>query len=167
ATPAAIVVGAGKGAENGILIKGGEYLERTQKINTIVFDKTGTLTKGEPSVTDIQNLETGFSDQEILRYAAIAEKRSEHPLAAAIVKKASDSGETLHEADSFQSITGKGVQANYSGKEIIFGNPKILEDFRISLDGKAKQKLDELTAQGKTVMVLAINGQAAGIIAVA
>jgi Cu+-exporting ATPase len=167
ATPAAIVVGAGKGAENGILIKGGEYLERTQKINTIVFDKTGTLTKGEPEVTEIQKLGSAFSEEEILRYAAIAEKQSEHPLASAIVKKAIDSGEKLPDPDSFQSSTGKGVEASYSGKQIIFGNPRILEDSKISLDGKAREQLDNLTGQGKTVMVLAINGQAAGIIAVA
>ena len=85
------MVGAGKGAENGILIKGGEYLERTQKIDTVVFDKTGTLTKGEPSVTDIVNLNAGsYSDDELLRISAIAEKRSEHPLAQAVLKLASD-----------------------------------------------------------------------------
>ena len=119
ATPAAISVGAGKGAENGILIKGGEYLERTEKIDTVVFDKTGTLTKGEPSVTDIVNLSPeSFTDDEILKFAAIAENRSEHPLASAIMKKAKEKfpNQSFDGATNFESIPGKGVRATYSGQ---------------------------------------------------
>jgi Cu+-exporting ATPase len=170
ATPAAIVVGAGKGAENGILIKAGEYLERTQKIDTIVFDKTGTLTKGEPSVTDIISLKPSkFNDQEILRFAAIAEKHSEHPISSAIIRRARDEfpKESLPDPSSFESIPGKGVHATYSEDDILFGNPKILEDFNIVIEESAKTRLEDLHAQGKTSMVLAINKEVVGIIAAA
>ncbi|MGI0092453.1 MAG: copper-translocating P-type ATPase, partial [Nitrososphaerales archaeon] len=169
ATPAAIVVGAGKGAENGILIKGGEYLERTQKIDTIVFDKTGTLTKGEPSITDIVNLKSTFSDGEILTFAAIAEKHSEHPLASAIIKRAQIdlSNETIPDTDSFESLSGRGVHAAYSGRDIVFGNARILESFGLQLKQDEQAKLAELQAQGKTVMILAIDKQVSGLIAAA
>jgi Cu+-exporting ATPase len=170
ATPAAIVVGAGKGAENGILIKGGEYLERTQKIDTIVFDKTGTLTKGEPSVTDIANLKPSeYSEREIITLAAIVEKRSEHPLASAILKKAKEilPSEQLQEPESFETIAGKGVHATYSGKEIIFGNTKILDSFNLRLEEQSLSKLNDFRGLGKTTMILAVDGQVIGIIAVA
>lgn len=171
ATPAAIVVGAGKGAENGILIKGGEYLERTQKIDTVVFDKTGTLTKGEPSVTDIMNLQSSFiSNDEILGLAAIAEKQSEHPLATAILKRASTDfhKEEIPDPDSFESLSGKGVHAKYKGKDIIFGNEKMVADsLTLKLGEEAKQRLTELQEQGKTVMILGVDNQITGLVAVA
>ncbi len=170
ATPAAIVVGAGKGAENGILIKGGEYLERTEKIDTVVFDKTGTLTKGEPSVTNFVNFEPRqVKDTEILKFAAIAEKQSEHPLATAIMKRAQDDfpNEPILNPDSFESISGKGVHGTYSGRDIIFGNPKIIDFFGLQLDAEEKEKLSELQAQGKTVMILAIDKHVTGLVAVA
>ncbi|MHB8567069.1 MAG: heavy metal translocating P-type ATPase [Nitrososphaerales archaeon] len=170
ATPAAIVVGAGKGAENGILIKGGEYLERTQKINTIVFDKTGTLTRGEPSVTDVINLNPeGFSDAEVLRFAAIAEKQSEHPLASAVLKKVrkQDPQIVIKDPQSFESIPGKGVRVSVSGKEVLLGNAKLLEDYAIKIDPESRAKLNELRGQGKTSILLAINKQLSGIIAAA
>src|SRR5579875_53648 len=169
ATPAAIVGGAGKGAENGILIKGGEYLERTQKIDTVVFDKTGTLTKGEPSVTDVLNLGSTFTEKEILKFAAIAEKQSEHPLAAAILRRAKsdlDDG-VVPDPDTFESISGRGVHATYSGSDIIFGNVRILDSFGLRLSDEDRRKLSELQAQGKTVMILAINKQVSALIAVA
>jgi Cu+-exporting ATPase len=168
ATPAAISVGAGKGAENGILIKGGEYLERTEKIDTVVFDKTGTLTKGEPSVTDIVNLNPeSFTDDEILKYAAIAENRSEHPLASAIMKKAKEKfpNHSFDVSVNFESIPGKGVRATYSGREILFGNTKILESKQLT--ATVAEKLDELRSQGKTTMILTVNGNVAGLIAAA
>jgi Cu+-exporting ATPase len=173
ATPAAIVVGAGKGAENGILIKGGEYLERTQKVDTIVFDKTGTLTRGEPSVTDIVNLKPNeVEDKAVIKLAAIAEKQSEHPLASAILAKAqhelSNGGQLgIPDPESFESISGKGVHATYSGKDIIFGNSKLIEYFGLKLDEKDQAKLFELQSQGKTVMILTIDKQVSGLVAVA
>src|SRR5579875_1263621 len=169
ATPAAIIVGAGKGAENGSLIKGGEDLERTQKIDTVVFDKTGTLTKGEPSVTDVLNLGSTFTEKEILKFAAIAEKQSEHPLAAAILRRAKsdlDDG-VVPDPDTFESISGRGVHATYSGSDIIFGNVRILDSFGLRLSDEDRRKLSELQAQGKTVMILAINKQVSALIAVA
>ncbi|MHB8568482.1 MAG: heavy metal translocating P-type ATPase [Nitrososphaerales archaeon] len=169
ATPAAIIVGAGKGAENGILIKGGEYLERTQKIDTIVFDKTGTLTKGEPSVTDIVSLSSAFTDEEVLRFAAIAEKQSEHPLASAILKKAQStlSSQITPDPDSFESIPGKGVRVSYSGREILLGNTRVLEVFGVNQDANSKAKLDELRSEGKTAMILAVDRKIVGIVAAA
>ncbi len=168
ATPAAVVTGAGKGAENGILIKGGEYLERMQKINTIVFDKTGTLTKGKPSVTDLVQL-ADLSQGELLQMAAIAEKRSEHPLAAAILERAeSELGpKEVPDPDSFESVTGEGIRASHSGSEIVFGNTKILDSSGIKLSEEAVRKLSALMQDGKTAMVLAVNGKVVGIVAVA
>ncbi len=165
ATPAAIVVGAGKGAENGILIRGGEYLERTQKIRTVVFDKTGTLTKGEPMVTDVISLDRSrYVENDVLRLAAIAEKHSEHPLAGAILEKAQ--GFSIPEPESFEAFPGKGVRVSYSGETILFGNEKILSAFGVLLDETEKSILAELGSQGKTAMVLSIDGKAVGIIAV-
>ncbi len=172
ATPAAIVVGAGKGAENGILIKGGEYLERTQKINTIVFDKTGTLTKGEPSVTDIVNLSSSskeVSDADLIWLAAIAEKHSEHPLATAILKRAKQESpdKPVPDPDSFESLTGRGIHAAYSGKDILFGNTRILDEFDLKLNEEAEAKLDDLRREGKTAMIVIVDKKVSGIIAVA
>ncbi len=169
ATPAAIAVGAGKGAENGILIKGGEYLERTQKIDTVIFDKTGTLTNGEPVVTDIVSFERTVSDEDILRFAAISEKHSNHPLASAILKRARQQlpSEVIQDPDSFESISGKGVHATYSGKDILFGNAALLESFRTVLDQVSSSKLVGLSDQGKTVMLLAVDHHPVGAIVVA
>lgn len=165
ATPAAIVVGAGKGAENGILIKGGEYLERTQKIDAVVFDKTGTLTKGEPSVTDI--LAITLPEEEILRLAAIAEKRSEHPLATAILHRYSESfREPIPEPDSFDSIPGQGIHVTFGVRDVLLGNSKLVES-SASLDENTKSKMKELTRRGKTVVILCVDKKAAGLIAVA
>jgi Cu+-exporting ATPase len=170
ATPAAIVVGAGKGAENGILIKGGEYLERSQKIDTVVFDKTGTLTKGEPSVTDIVNLDSSmYSDMDILKFAAIAEKRSEHPLASAIVKREQSEIKkgNIPDPESFEAISGKGVHVTYSGHDIVLGNLGILDDFGLEMSENFRGKLLELQSKGETVMVLAIDKSIVGLVAVA
>ena len=165
ATPAAIVVGAGKGAENGILIKGGEYLERTQKINTVVFDKTGTLTKGEPSVIDILTFSLGETD--VLKLAAIAEKQSEHPLAGAILEKSKMILEAVPDPESFESVPGQGVRAEYSGQKILLGNQKLLESSGVKLSSDQEARLNELRLQGKTVMILAVDKVVAGALAVA
>jgi len=169
ATPAAIAVGAGKGAENGILIKGGEYLERTQKIDTVVFDKTGTLTKGRPSVTDIECLDGTGDLDELVTLAAVAEKNSEHPLATAILEHYSEGsrGKALPQPESFEAFLGLGVRASYGGKELLFGNAQLLRQRGVRMSGNAGARLVELQSQGKTVMILAEEGVARGIVAVA
>ena len=165
ATPAAIVVGAGKGAENGILIKGGEYLERTQKIDTVVFDKTGTLTKGEPSVTDVLSFDS--DEDKILKLAAIAEKQSEHPLALAIVGEAKKRFQSVPDPESFEAITGQGVRCGYSGKEILLGNQKLINSSGITVSNDQQSKINELRSRGKTVMIVAVDRAVVGAIGMA
>ena len=169
ATPAAISVGAGKGAENGILIKGGEYLERTQKIDTIVFDKTGTLTKGEPSVTDLLSLTEPHDAGEVLRLAAVAEKNSEHPLASAILKKHGEEfpGAPVPEPETFESAPGLGIKAHFEGKTLLLGSAHLLQQNGVNVAEQIKAKLDGLRSQGKTVMLLSQDRELKGVIAVA
>ena len=173
ATPAAVMVGMGKAAENGILIRNGEALELSHKLDTIIFDKTGTLTKGEPSVTDIVlrapslKVKTNpYSPEELLKLAAIAESRSEHPLAQAIVKKAKELGIDIPEPESFDSLAGLGVKASYQGKTILVGNRKLMEEEAIVI-GELDEKIRWLEEEGKTVMTVAYDGEALGVIAVA
>jgi len=166
ATPAALMVGVGKGAEMGILIRGAEYLERSQKVRTVIFDKTGTLTKGEPSVTNVFSIGNPEEDV-VLRLAAIAEGRSEHPLGEAIVKAARDKNLAVEEPDYFEAIPGKGVRARYDGKEIIVGNRKLMHDHQISELGHVERVLQELEGEGKTAMVVSVNEKVVGLIAVA
>ena len=165
ATPTAIMVGTGKGAENGLLIKGGDNLEKTRKLTTIVFDKTGTLTKGEPSVTDVITLED-FDENKLLTLAAGAEKGSEHPLGQAIVKGAEERGLKIPELENFNVIPGHGVKANVEGKEVIVGNRRLMIDNTISADALENQ-ISRLELEGKTAMITAIDSKALGIIAVA
>jgi Cu+-exporting ATPase len=162
ATPTAIIVGTGKGAENGILIKGAEALENIHKINTVVFDKTGTLTKGKPELTDIIELNK-MKKKEILKYAAIAEKGSEHPLAEAILNKAK--GLKIPDSTSFQAVPGYGILAKYNRKTIIFGNRSLMKKYKIKIDGI--DKISDLENEGKTVMILALNKKIVGLVAVA
>jgi len=162
ATPAAILAGVGKGAEYGILLRGGEYVEKARKLNTIVFDKTGTLTKGEPTVTDIIAYER-YSKEDVLQSAATAEKGSEHPLAEAIVKAVGNSN--IQDAEEFEAIPGHGVKAKYKGEQILLGNRKLMKDNNVSIE-PTEESLRKLEEQGKTAMILAINGKIAGIIAV-
>ncbi|UCC41614.1 MAG: heavy metal translocating P-type ATPase [Candidatus Aminicenantes bacterium] len=165
ATPTAVMVGTGKGAENGILIKGGESLESAYKLDTIVFDKTGTLTKGEPTVTDIVTL-NAFTHEDILKYAASAEKGSEHPLGEAIVKRAGEKEIELLEPKNFNAIEGQGVKAEVDGKNILLGNKKLMRGQKIeSMELEARAK--ELAQDGKTPIFVAINEKAIGLIAVA
>jgi Cu+-exporting ATPase len=164
ATPTAIMVGTGKGAENGILIKNGESLERAYKMNTIVFDKTGTLTKGQPVVTDIVPINS--KEDEILMYAAVAEKGSEHPLGEAIVKKANERGVKIPYADSFKAIPGHGVKASYDKKTILLGNRKLMTNNNIGVKD-TEEKINKLENEGKTAMIVALNKKIIGIIAVA
>ena len=163
ATPTAILAGVGKGAEYGILLRSGEYVEKARKLTTIVFDKTGTLTKGEPSVTDIISYNK-FSEESIIQLAASAEKGSEHPLAEAILKKAQQSNITIPEAQMFEAIPGRGVRCTVENKKILLGNRKLMQDEKISA-GQLETDLQKLEEQGKTAMILAVNGKSAGIVA--
>lgn len=164
ATPTAIMVGTGKGAENGILIKGGEALEIAHKINTIVFDKTGTITEGKPVVTDI--ITNGISENEILALAASAEKGSEHPLGEAIVRGAEEKNLELKSIEEFNAIPGHGIEVNIDGKTILIGNKKLIDEKSIDIDVLAKDS-DKLASEGKTPMYIAIDGILRGIVAVA
>ena len=165
ATPTAIMVGTGKGAENGILIKGGEALETTHKIDTIIFDKTGTITEGKPTVTDIITTGTVDSDS-LLQITASAEKGSEHPLGDAIVKSAEDKGLELYQIEHFESITGQGINATIQGKQLLIGNIRLMQEMDIAVEAVLKDA-DTLAAQGKTPMYIALDRKLAGIIAVA
>jgi Cu+-exporting ATPase len=165
ATPTAIMVGTGKGAENGILIKGGEALETAHKITTIVFDKTGTITEGKPTVTDVLPTE-GISKDTLLQLTASAEKNSEHPLGQAIVLGAKEAGLELVATEQFEALTGRGIQANIKGEDILAGNRKLMDESSISLTGM-EEISDRLAEEGKTPMYVAINGTLAGIVAVA
>ena len=165
ATPTSIMVGTGKGAENGILIRGAEALETAHQLTTIVLDKTGTLTKGEPSVTDIIESKK-FSKKEILTLAASAEKGSEHPLGEAIVNKAKIENLGLLDPKDFQAIAGYGIEATIDSRKILLGNLKLMEERKVFLNGFL-EKAEHLSSEGKTPMFLAVDGEAAGIIAVA
>jgi P-type Cu+ transporter len=166
ATPAALMMGSGKGAENGILFKGGEYLEIARKVKTVVFDKTGTLTKGKPSVTDVIDL-SGIGENEILRFASIAEAGSEHPLGHAVVNHAKEKGISVTNLDSFEAVSGHGLKAVYKDHSILIGNRKLIDDNRISITDKIEQDLTELENEGKTAVLVSVDNRLAGIIALA
>jgi len=165
ATPTAIMVGTGKGAEHGILIRNGEALERAHQINTVLLDKTGTLTRGEPVVTDVVAAHFS-SSEEVLRLAASAEHNSEHPLGEAVVKAALEKKLELSPSSDFNAIPGQGVQVSVEGKKIFLGNFKLMEEQGLSLDG-LEPKAAEFLEQGKTVMFMGLDGQVAGIVALA
>jgi Cu+-exporting ATPase len=165
ATPTAVMVGTGKGAENGILIKGGESLETAHKLDTIVFDKTGTLTKGEPEVTDIVT-SGSFSEEDILKYAASAEKASEHPLGEAIIKRASEKGINLESPKDFNAIEGQGLKADVDGKTVFLGNKKLMDGQKILVD-ELEKKAESFAAEGKTPIYVSVDGRSAGLVAVA
>jgi len=165
ATPTAIMVATGKGAENGILIRSAEALERIHKVSTVVMDKTGTLTRGEPSVTDIVAAPHASQD-EFLRLAASAEHSSEHPLGEAIVKAASERKLELLPASDFKAVPGQGVTAVVNGQEICLGNRQLMNERGITLD-KLEAEAGRLLQEGKTVMFIAVNSEPVGIIAVA
>lgn len=164
ATPTAIMVGTGRGAELGILIKSGEALEKAHKINTIVFDKTGTLTSGKPVVTDIKPLNK-YSEEEMLKFAASLEQYSEHPLGEAIVNSAKEKNIPLNNILNFKSVTGKGIYGTISSVEIVIGNKKLLQNFHIPVTDEEIAK--KLANEGKTPMFIAIDGKLEGIIAIA
>ena len=164
ATPTAIMVGTGKGAENGILIKGGEALETTHKIQTIIFDKTGTITEGKPEVTDV--IAASMEEDRLLQLTASAEKSSEHPLGEAIVKGAADKNIELLPVTEFDSITGQGIRVKIEDMELLAGNLRLMEANQIDIS-RLQADADRLAEEGKTPMYIAIDQRAEGIIAVA
>lgn len=167
ATPAALMMGTGKAAENGILFKGGEYLEIASKVNTIVFDKTGTLTEGRPSVIDIIDLST-MGEKELLRLASIAESGSEHPLGQAIVRKAKEEGmANIANTDSFEAISGLGLKATHEGRTILVGTRKLMEEANMPVLENVDSTLKEFENQGKTAVLISIDGSLSGIITLA
>ncbi len=163
ATPTAIMIATGQGAKNGILIKGGDVLERAQKINTAVFDKTGTITQGVPVVTDIFAINE--SKDELLRYAASAEKASEHPLGESVVKEAQNRKLEIFEASEFEAVSGMGIKAEVNGKKVIIGNMRMAQSDNIDVS-LVKNKFESLSDMGKTVVICAIDGKASGVIAI-
>ena len=165
ATPTAIIVGTGKGAERGILIRNAEALERAHTVTTVVLDKTGTLTRGQPVVTDLITAD-GMSENEMLRLAASAESGSEHPLGQAIRTAATERGLTLAEAAQFQAFPGHGIQAQVEGKSVVLGNAGLLQQRGLALNGM-QSRGQELTSQGKTAMWVVVDGKVTGLLAVA
>src|SRR5947209_1432204 len=166
ATPTAIIVGTGKGAERGILIKGGESLERIQAVRAILFDKTGTITRGQPELTDVITV-PGKQADEVLRLAAVAEQGSEHPLAAAIVEGAKERGIAPGRTPgSVTSLTGRGLEATVEGHALLIGAKRLLDERSIPYDA-LQERLRALEEQGKTAMLIALDGEAVGLVAVA
>jgi len=166
ATPAAVMVGTAKGAQNGILIKGGEYLETIHKVDTVIFDKTGTLTRGEPAITEIIGFH-GFTNEEVLRHAAIAEKRSEHPLGEAIEQEASRLRLQIPDPESFVAIPGKGVKCRYDGHDIALGNRTLSSELNEVVSPQVEERLSSLENEGKTAMILSVDNTVVGLIGVA
>jgi Cu+-exporting ATPase len=166
ATPTAIMVGTGKGAERGILIKGGEALETAHKLTAIVLDKTGTITHGKPAITDVVPAPGSTLDErELLRLTASAEQHSEHPLAAAIVREAVNRGLHLAEPSQFTAVVGHGVEATVDGRRLLVGKAALLEQRGVAMT--LSDRAAELAAKGRTPMYVAVDGREAGIIAVA
>jgi Cu+-exporting ATPase len=165
ATPTSLTVGIGKGAENGILIRSGDALQASEKLDAIILDKTGTITKGEPALTDVV-VTQGNSEADVLRLTASLERGSEHPLGEAIVKGADARGLKLSEAEGFAAIPGHGVSGRIDGREVLFGNAKLMRDRGIAADA-LKKDWERLAEEGKTPMYVGIDGKAAGLVAVA
>ncbi|MDZ7715176.1 MAG: heavy metal translocating P-type ATPase [Balneolaceae bacterium] len=166
ATPTALMVGSGMGAENGVLIRKGEAIQLMKDVDTIVLDKTGTITEGKPAVTDVIAMEE-ISDKELLKAAAAVESGSEHPLGASIVRRAKESGITWNDASDFEAITGKGVKANVDGRAVLVGSKKLMIQEGIIVKDELEQQMKTLESQAKTAMLVAKDHQIIGIIAVA
>jgi Cu+-exporting ATPase len=165
ATPTAVTVGIGRGAELGILIKNGEALETAEKITTVIFDKTGTLTKGKPEMTDI--IPFGISAQTLLSVAAAVERNSQHPLAQAIVRRAKDTGVVIEQAEHFDTAGGKGVRARVLGEEILVGNRTMMQENGVAVSPEAENRIAVLEHEGKTAILVAAGSKVAGIIGIA
>jgi Cu+-exporting ATPase len=165
ATPTAIMVGTGRGAENGVLIKGGESLEIAHKVQAVIVDKTGTITKGEPALTDIATT-GGIDEDELLRLVASAERSSEHPLGEAIARRADERGLVLSEASDFRAVSGHGIEAEVEGRSLVIGNESFFRARMIDFGG-LEQEADRLYEEGKTLMFVSVDGRASGVFAVA
>jgi Cu+-exporting ATPase len=165
ATPTSLTVGIGKGAEHGILIRSGDALQASEKLNAIILDKTGTITRGEPALTNIV-VSPGFDETHVLRLTAVLEKGSEHPLGEAIVKAAQERKIALAETEGFAAIPGQGVSGRIEGHNVLFGNAKLMQDRKIAIDALVPD-WERLASDGKTPMYVAIDGKPAGLIAVA
>ncbi len=163
ATPTAIMIATGQGAKNGILIKGGDVLEKAQKINAAVFDKTGTITQGVPVVTDV--FAVNETEDELLKYAASAEKISEHPLGESVVNEAQNRKLEISEASKFEAVSGMGIKAEVNGKKVIVGNMRMTQSDNIDVSC-VRDKFDNLSDMGKTVVICAVDGKALGVIAI-
>ena len=159
------MVGTGKGAERGILVKGGEALENAHRLTTVVLDKTGTLTRGEPRLTDVV-VTNGIPEEELLRLAASAERASEHPLGEAVVRGARERDIELAEIDDFDAPTGRGVRATVDGHSVLVGSRKLMDESGISEDGLSP-RAEEFSAAGKTPVLVSVDGEPAGLVAVA
>ncbi|MDX1636575.1 MAG: heavy metal translocating P-type ATPase [Balneolaceae bacterium] len=166
ATPTALMVGSGMGAQNGVLIRRGEAIQLMKDVDTIVLDKTGTITEGKPGVTDLVPL-NGVNQDDLLQLAGSAESGSEHPLGQAIVEYAKQYDGQLTQAENFEAVTGKGVKATVGGTEVRIGTPALMEDGGIAIDDRTRDRMRELEEQAKTAMLVAIDDNLAGIIAVA
>lgn len=165
ATPTAVTVGIGRGAELGLLIRNGEALEISEKLTTVVFDKTGTLTRGKPDVTDIVPL--GVAEERLLSIAAAVESNSQHPLAAAIVRRAESAGLDLPPSERFTTFGGLGVSALVEGAEVLIGNPPFLTEHGVTLPPEVAERIAALQDEGKTVVLVAVGGTLAGVIGIA
>lgn len=166
ATPTALMVGSGMGAENGVLIRKGEAIQIMKDVDVIVLDKTGTITEGKPSVTDLETF-NDFSHDELMRLAGSAESGSEHPLGQAIVRYAKNNHHQMLDSNNFEAVTGRGIKAEVEGKKILVGTRKLLEESDIDLGGTVEKKMSDLEKQAKTAMLIAVGDKLAGIIAVA
>ncbi|MFC5591638.1 heavy metal translocating P-type ATPase [Sporosarcina soli] len=165
ATPTSIMAGSGRAAEMGLLFKGGEHLENTQSIDTIVLDKTGTVTKGEPALTDIL-VTDGFNEEEVLQLVATAENQSEHPLAQAIVNGVKEKSIELLEVTDFEALPGYGIRAVVSGREVLVGTRKLMNEHNLAILD-SEESMEQLESEGKTAMLIAVDHELAGVVAVA
>jgi len=166
ATPMSVMVGVGKGAQNGVLIKNAEALEKMDKIDTLIVDKTGTITEGKPTVEKVGSFDNGFIESEVLQYIASLNNQSEHPLAEATVKYGKEQNTDFLKADGFNAVTGKGVEGKVSGKKVSLGNAKMMEHANTELLGTMKEKAQSYQKQGKTVSYLAIDGTTVGYVVI-
>ena len=165
ATPTAVTVGVGRGAELGILIKNGEALEISEKVTTVIFDKTGTLTRGKPEVTDV--LAIGVTENALLSLAASVEKNSQHPLAEAVVRRAVRDGLTIEAAGKFNTFGGKGVIATVGGKEVLVGNRALMQERGFAIDAGTEAALSRFEQEAKTAVLIGASGAVVGVIAIA
>jgi heavy metal translocating P-type ATPase len=167
ATPMSVMVGVGKGAQNGVLIRNAEAIEKMNKVNTLIIDKTGTITEGKPTVESIGSFTDSFSEQDILKYIVSLNLNSEHPLAEATIKYGKEKGTEAPKAQGFRSVTGKGVQGNVEGKELALGNPKMMETQKAVISDEMRGKALSFQTQGKTVSFLSVNGTVVGYLVIA